>query len=207
MNTYFTRAVSTTALAAVLCTATPSCSNMTDDELTRAQASTIGAIGGTAVGAGLGVALSSGSDDPTVKALAIVGGALVGGTIGLFAGKAWGDSIVKAKSEYRTTEAYALANLEQVEKRVSDATRTNNTLRKEIAAAERSGKIAGSRLSIIRQNVRKRQNLIDADLNTAKDSLSGASAETSAKLRQEIAQLEQQRQEIASNLAKLEQYT
>ncbi len=207
MNSQYTRIIATTAMAAVMCTTTPSCSSMDDDTLTQAQAQTIGTVGGAAIGGGLGLLLSSGSDDSGTKALATAGGALIGGAIGWYAGKCWGDSIVKAKKNYRSDEEYALANLEQVRTRISDAEKTNNTLRKEIAAAQKAGKIDKQRLATIQQNVKTRKDKINKDIQVARSSMSGASTETNEQLRQEIAQLEAQSREISANLSKLQQYT
>ncbi len=180
---------------------------MTDDELTKTQAQTGGAVLGTLLGAGAGALLGMNSSSSSTKILAIVGGAAAGGALGWYAGKCWGDSIVKAKEEYRNSEEYALANLQQIQQRIEDSTKTNNTLMIEIAKAEQAGKIEQERLAIIQQNVQTRKDIINNEIAIATEAMSGASEETGTKLREQIAQLEFQRQEITNNLTRLEQYT
>ncbi len=195
-------------MAALVCTSTSSCSMMTDDDLTRAQAQAVGTLGGAAVGAGLGIALRSSASDAKTKVLLITGGAVIGGVAGLLVGSCWGESIVRDKAMYKSDEEYALANLEQMENRVSDARRTNNTLRKEVASAQRAGKIQGERLAIIKNNVKTRKDTINKEIRVAKKSMKGAAtAETNAKLREEIKQLEEQAREISANVDRLQQYT
>ncbi len=208
MNKHLIRTLSTTVLAALLCTTTPSCSNMTDDQLTQTQGVGISSVLGGLLGAGIGVALSSNSNSSSTKALAIAGGALLGAGIGAYVGKKWADSVVQAKHRYASDEAYALANLQQMRNRVSEASETNTTLRKEIASAQKAGRIDKQRLAAIRKNVNDGQQRIQKDISVANAALKGDNtAATNAELRKQISQLQQQSQELSNNLTRLEQLT
>ena len=112
-----------------------SCGAMNDRDKTVAQGKTIGTTGGALAGGGIafGIAKMFGLRDREAAAFATVG-ALVGAAVGYQKGKAWGESIVRQKDAYASTEDYLVANIDQANRRTSMLNSENKRLVSQISS-------------------------------------------------------------------------
>ena len=188
----------------VLLSSLNSCSGLSDSVLTKMQGTGIGALGGAAVGTGLGAAASSiaGGDSKDVKKAMVIGavaGAVVGGVIG----NRWGASIVKKKETYAKTEDYINDNIKQVDRRLSQASKLNSQLSKQIASIQKSGqKMSKDQKSEMVQTLKTNQGLIRTDIKNAQVALKDpeATAAQRAKLQAKVNSLQAQYNALTQNI-------
>ena len=189
----------------VLLSSLNSCSGLSDSVLTKMQGTGIGALGGAAAGTGLGAAASSiaGGDSKDVKKAMVIGavaGAVVGGVIG----NRWGASIVKKKETYAKTEDYINDNIKQVDRRLSQASKLNSQLSKQIASIQKSGqKMSKDQKSEMVQTLKTNQGLIRTDIKNAQVALKDpeATAAQRAKLQAKVNSLQAQYNALTQNIS------
>lgn len=195
----FKKATLVAISAGMLTTSTmTSCSSMSDATKTKTQGTALGALGGALLGAGIGKA--TGGD---TKAVLI--GAAAGAVLGGIAGYAWGNSIVKEKSEYATMEEYVSDNKKQLDNRIGDVQKANTNLSKQIAQLKKD-KTSVAKAEVQKQNAQLAQNisLIDADLATAQDAAKEASGAELAELSAKIDTLSAEKKSMQANLEELD---
>ena len=183
-----------------------SCSNLSDSALTMLQGTGIGAVGGAAAGTGIGAAAASlsGGDSKDVKKAMVIGavaGAVVGGVIG----NRWGASVVKKKEAYANVEQYINANIKQMDTRIAQASKLNNSLNKQIASIQKSGqKLASADKAKLKKTLSANMGLIQTDINNATAAMKDS--ETTSKqreqLRAKVAALESQRKALGATISK-----
>lgn len=156
-----------------------SCANMNDQDKTVAQGTAIGTAGGAAVGGGLGYGLAKifGLSDRQAAAFAALG-AVAGGAIGYQQGKAWGESVVKQKQEYASTEDYLNDNINQLNNRMVELNAENDRLKSQISTLKsQRAQLAKSQdqaqkqafnesIASATQEITAKENLIRQDINT-----------------------------------------
>ena len=189
----------------VLLSSLNSCSGLSDSTLTMLQGTGIGAAGGAAAGTGIGAAAAAlaGGNSKDVKKGMIIGaiaGAVVGGVIG----NRWGASVVKKKETYANVEQYINANIEQMNTRIAEASKLNNSLSKQIASIQKSGqKMDQSEKSRLVQTLRTNQGLIRTDIRTAQTALKDpeATGAQRAKLQAKVNSLQAQYDALTQNIS------
>ncbi len=187
--------VTAATMAAVMGVATlGSCGNMSDSMVTQMQGSGLGALVGG--GAGYGLAKAAGASDRTAVGIAI-GAALVGGLLG----HEWSMSIVKKKSEYKSTEAYLEANIEQLDDRIDDVQDANEDMVKQINKLKKNNqKIAKADYQKLRKQYNNNKKLVDIDIKNAKLAMKDANGEELAKLRSKLDTLQKERNAMTANI-------
>lgn len=175
-------------------------SSCSDANLTLLEGTAIGTAGGG--GVGYGVAKLFGASDKDA-AYAALGGAALGG----FFGYQWGESVVKQKNEYSTTEACLKANIKQVNSRISDAEKANNALQKELASLKsKKSQLTQTAYNKTKERVDQQKNLINKDIDMATQALKGESGSKADELRSRVAELKQQRTALTNNVAAMKSY-
>lgn len=113
------------------------CATMSDEDTTKAQGATVGAIGGAILGGGLGVlaALASGGSSEQILAGALIGGA-AGGIMGGTVGYQYGMAVAQRKAYYRDSEDFYLSEIAQIELNTQAMQSANQQLTREVAALE-----------------------------------------------------------------------
>lgn len=171
-----------------------SCSNMSDS-LTKV-VSTVG----TAVGAGAagyGVTKLAGGSDSTAW---VVGG--IAAVAGAFTGYQWGNSIVKRRSEYRTSQEYISDNQKQMKQRINQARRRNSEISGRVASAKRSsGKITRSEKQQTNAELTRNMSLIDQDISNARRARAEASGRDKEQLDRQIQELSAEKRALKRNQA------
>ena len=199
MNKKTTRTVTTVLTAAMVCTSATSCQNMSDETRTVGEASVFSAVAGGLLAGGI-TALATGGDWKAA-ALAAAGGAAAGAIVGVV----WGQSVVKDKQEYASTEDYLNANIEQLDTRIAQATKYNSELKNEIAAMQKEKKkYSDSDYKKLASNIDANLSLIDQDISTANLALKEAGDADINKLRQKLTTLESERDALSSTKMELE---
>jgi len=197
MKRFQIKSVSVAALIALAVAPLSSCSS---NDATNTK------VGGTAIGTGSGALLGAatgllfGKDKKDRATAAIVGG-VAGAAIGAFLGHRWGESVVRKKSEYASQEQYIKANIKQLNTRISDAHRTNESLVSQINSLRKANqRLAANDYKQYREGVNRGQALIDKDLKTAKSAMKDASGKELADLKAKYAALQQERAAMVSNI-------
>ncbi len=113
------------------------CATMSDEDTTKAQGTTVGAIGGAILGGGLGVlaALASGGSSEQILAGALIGG-VAGGIMGGTVGYQYGMAVAQRKAYYRDAEDFYLSEIAQIELNTQAMQSANQQLTREVAALE-----------------------------------------------------------------------
>lgn len=169
-----------------------SCSEMSDGTLTRVQGTTIGTVGGGAVGAGVG-ALVGGKDG------AAIGGG-VGALLGGIGGYLWGDSVAKKKAEFATTEEYIRANTRVLDERISELRDLNSSLSSQIATLRRENRrLSASEVQKCVREVDENISRVDADLPELRRTARAAKGAERASINQRIVALESERAQLRRN--------
>lgn len=178
-----------------------SCSSMSDSAKTKTQGTAFGALAGSLVGAGIG--LAAGGD---TKAVLI--GAAAGALLGGVSGYAWGASIVKEKEAYASMEEYVADNKKQLDNRLTDVQKANSDLSNQITKLKKD-KSAIAKANVEKQNAQLKENLalIDADITTAKDAATEASGAELAELNARIDKLSKEKNDLESNMDELNSLT
>jgi uncharacterized protein YcfJ len=198
MNCFFTKFTATTLCMCMLA----SCTNIQNDG-TRTR--TEGALGGAAIGAGLGALIGAASGNAGR-------GALIGLASGGIAGLAYGNHVANKKANYRSTEAWLDACIAQA-RRTNQSARAYNSglsaritkLRSEIASAKASGNrgvLQQKKAEIINleREAAKQIKGIDSEITTQNRVLGQAGSST---LKNEVISLRSTRSSINSNYQRL----
>lgn len=179
-------------LALGMTTGMNSCSNMSDGTLTRVQGTTIGTLGGGAVGAGVG-ALVGGKE-----------GAAIGGGVGSLFGAAigWfvGDSIAKQKKEFADEEAYIRENSRVLDNQISAARSLNTRLSNEITRLRQENRRLSA--SEVQRHVREVDECIsrvDANMDELRRTARTAKGAERASMNQRINTLVAERNQLRRN--------
>ncbi len=174
-----------------------SCSNMNDSTVTQAQgAGVFAAIGGGITY--LVVKLMGGSDKQAVLASVTVG------VISAALGKEWGKSIVKKKAEYRSTEEYLDANIEQLDDRIDDVQDANEDMVKWINQLKKNNQqLAKADYRKINKQWRDNKKLVELDIKNARTAIKDAKGEELVKLRSRLDTLQKERNAMSVNIKTL----
>lgn len=190
-----------TAAALVLGVFTTSCSSMSDETQTRTQGTTAGVLIGAGLGALAGLAIGGNTES-------VLTGLSVGAAAGAAAGFVWGDSIVKQKRAYATTEQYVNANNQQLANRINQTKQYNQQLRNQVNSLNAQNKQLSAAKQAeakakIKANAREGITAIDQDIANAKAARADATGNELAKLDNNIAALQKEKASLTSELAKL----
>ncbi len=168
-------------------TGVTSCSSMSDKTKTRTQGTVMGTLGGAALGALAG--LATGGDKK-----AVITGLVVGAAAGALTGFAWGESIVKQKEAYASTEEYVRDNNKQLDNRIAETKKYNQKLSQEVSKLRSEGKSLSAQE---RDNAKQGIALIQKDIDTAKQAKQDAQGADLAELNQKIANLDKEKSVLA----------
>lgn len=188
--------------AGVMSVSLESCGSMSDSSLTLLQGTGLGAAGGAAVGAGVG-ALAGNSQN---RGQAILIGGIAGSVLGGVIGHAWAKSVVKKKAEYASQEEWIKANTKQLDARIADARKLNNSLRDQINTLKKqNASISKSDFTSVKNSVNQKITYLNTDIDTTKANLKGvnSSGQDVQKLRQKLAELQNERQMLLTSVAEL----
>jgi len=140
--------------------------NMTDSQLTKAQGTGVGVLGGAAIGGLIG-----GKN-----------GALLGAAVGGLAGYAYGSHVADQKAKYARTEDWLDAGIASA-KKVNKQTRSyNSKLSKKIAETKRLVKLYKQN-KISKSKLRAQKKIIDQERRTANKMLKNAQTELAGQQR------------------------
>ena len=179
-------------LAIGMLASTSSCSSTSDGTMTQIQGTTLGMLGGAAVGAVAGLAIGGNTKS-------VVTGLAVGAAAGAIAGFSWGNSIVKQKRAYASMEQYVSDNNKQLSNRIAQTKQYNQKLQKQINA------LNGDKSKLdqkARANAQKGLNLINQDIATAQDAKKEAKGSDLVELNNKINELNKEKA-VLSELASL----
>lgn len=181
-----------------------SCGNMNDNLLTRLQAGGLGGIAGGAAGAGAGAAIAGSNHRAE--------GAIIGGVIGLIAGAylgdQWGQSIVKKKNEYASTEAYLNANIQQLDSRISEAQRANKKLTSQLNNLKKNNKkLSCNDYNNLRKQTKANIALINQDLDNARTAIRDAQGNDLKELKDKAGRLRKERDSMLASINELNRYS
>lgn len=167
--------------------ANTSCSSTSDGTTTQIQGTALGTLGGAAVGALAGLAIGGNTKS-------VVTGLAVGAAAGALSGFVWGNSVVKQKEAYASTEQYIQANNTQLDNRINQTRQYNQNLSKQVASLKAQNKKLSQRE---KANVQKGISLINQDLATARIAKQDASGSELAELNRKIDALNNEKDVLA----------
>lgn len=191
MKHHITKLTAGALALGMLCTTT-SCSSTSDGATTQIQGTTLGMLGGAAVGAVAGLAIGGNTKS-------VITGLAVGAAAGAIIGFSWGNSIVKQKRAYASMEQYVSDNNKQLSNRIAQTKQYNQKLQKQINA------LNGDKSKLdqkARANAQKGLNLINQDIATAQDAKKEAQGADLVELNNKINELNKEKA-VLSELASL----
>lgn len=180
---------------------TPSINSCTHSDRTNtmAQGTAIGAVSGAAIGAGIGALFGK-------KYIGL--GSAIGGLVGGAVGYQWAKSVVKKKEAYANNEAWIRANINQLDKRITNVRRSNQSLSQQIATLKKNKqKINSSDYLALKKAANSNAGLIDTDIANAQKAMKDASGDDLARLRTQVKTLRQERATMLSNVSQLGAYS
>jgi hypothetical protein len=113
------------------------CSNMSDQDRTKAQGAGAGAVVGGLLGAGAGALLGAASGRGTDAIIAgAIGGGVAGAALGGVGGYMYGMKVAEKKAKYASSEDFYLAEINDIQASTATIRKTNQSLSKSVAALE-----------------------------------------------------------------------
>lgn len=184
---YSLRKAMVPVLALGILSANTSCSSMSDGTTTQVQGTALGTLGGAAVGALAGLAIGGNTKS-------VITGLAVGAAAGAVAGFVWGNSVVKQKKAYATTEQYVQANNAQLSNRINQTRQYNQKLSKQVASLKAQNKKLSQQE---KKNAQQGIAYINQDITTARDAMKDATGSERAELSSKINTLNEEKAMMA----------
>lgn len=172
---------------------TTSCTSMSDRSLVKVETIGIGAVGGAAIGAGLGAATAAiaGGNKSDVGT-----GALIGAGIGLLAGAvvgdSWGDNVIAEKEAFKSEIEWRQAHIQRMDEWTAKVNETNATIQKRIS----EGKVSAKCYNATVKDVESMNKKIDSEIANAKKT-------NASDVNARIATLEKQRSQLMASVQSL----
>lgn len=187
-------------VASLACAPLTSCNNMSDSMATQIQATGIGTLTGAGVGAGVGALVS----DDENRGTAIATGAAIGAVVGGLIGYQWGKSVALKKSQYKETEDYIEANINQLDDRIDEAESYNKKLSRQVAQLKKDNqRISAAEYNKCNTTINDGVKQINTALSSARTASKYASGSEKQELASKIATLEKEKQMLLSNRSAL----
>jgi hypothetical protein len=116
------------------------CSNMSDQDRTKAQGGVLGAVGGAIVGTGLGLlagaAAARQTGDSSYLLIGGIAGGVAGATAGGVLGYQYGMKVAEKKAQYANSEDFYLAEIGEIQKNTTAIRSANARLSKSVASLQ-----------------------------------------------------------------------
>ena len=116
------------------------CSNMSDQDRTKAQGGVLGAVGGAIVGTGLGLlagaAAARQTGDSSYLLVGGIAGGIAGATAGGVLGYHYGMKVAEKKAQYANSEDFYLAEIGKIQKNTAAIRSANSRLSKSVASLQ-----------------------------------------------------------------------